>query len=268
MINQTNVVPTPYASTPVAMPIQSAVQPNPQLLSVQPVTTPIIPAQPVVTKTTVVPDYGTAQVSQVPLANTVQASVPIVNSVAVQPSTVVSTQPQTKYRLWNMLVPVFQPEPQPQPVPQPVTIPEPVSVPEPVEIPQTYEVPAEPVYTPTYEEPVYEEPATTYSVPEYVETTPTYTTTSPNVRVIRRGSGITMNEQQNIINCAVNVYQQKLEPISNNTAKAIKRSLGGDWLVIVYPEGKPIDFNMTCVQGNDYLYFIVDTWAFQVCRLR
>ena len=266
MINQTNVVPTPYASTPVAMPIQSAVQPNPQLLSVQPVTTPIIPAQPVVTKTTVVPDYGTAQVSQVPLANTVQASVPIVNSVAVQPSTVVSTQPQTKYRLWNMLVPVFQPEPQPQPVPQPVTIPEPI--PEPVEIPQTYEVPAEPVYTPTYEEPVYEEPATTYSVPEYVETTPTYTTTSPNVRVMRRGSGITMNEQQNIINCAVNVYQQKLEPISNNTAKAIKRSLGGDWLVIVYPEGKPIDFNMTCVQGNDYLYFIVDTWAFQVCRLR
>ena len=268
MLNQTNVVPTPYASTPVAMPIQSAVQPNPQLLSVQPVTTPIIPAQPVVTKTTVVPDYGTAQVSQVPLANTVQASVPIVNSVAVQPSTVVSTQPQTKYRLWNMLVPVFQPEPQPQPVPQPVTIPEPVPVPEPVEIPQTYEVPAEPVYTPTYEEPVYEEPATTYSVPEYVETTPTYTTTSPNVRIIRRGNGITMNEQQNIINCAVNVYQQKLEPISNNTAKAIKRSLGGDWLVIVYPEGKPIDFNMTCVQGNDYLYFIVDTWAFQVCRLR
>ena len=268
MLNQTNVVPTPYASTPVAMPIQSAVQPNPQLLSVQPVTTPIIPAQPVVTKTTVVPDYGTAQVSQVPLANTVQASVPIVNSVAVQPSTVVSTQPQTKYRLWNMLVPVFQPEPQPQPVPQPVTIPEPVPVPEPVEIPQTYEVPAEPVYTPTYEEPVYEEPATTYSVPEYVETTPTYTTTSPNVRVMRRGSGITMNEQQNIINCAVNVLQQKIEPISNNTAKAIKRSLGGDWLVIVYPEGKPIDFNMTCVQGNDYLYFIVDTWAFQVCRLR
>ena len=268
MINQTNVVPTPYASTPVAMPIQSAVQPNPQLLSVQPVTTPIIPAQPVVTKTTVVPDYGTAQVSQVPLANTVQASVPIVNSVAVQPSTVVSTQPQTKYRLWNMLVPVFQPEPQPQPVPQPVTIPEPVPVPEPVEIPQTYEVPAEPVYTPTYEEPVYEEPATTYSVPEYVETTPTYTTTSPNVRVIRRGSGITMNEQQSIINCAINVYQNKIEPISNNTAKSVKKTLGGDWLVIVYPEGKPIDFNMTCVQGNDYLYFILDSWAFQVCRLR
>ena len=268
MLNQTNVVPTPIASTPVAMPIQSAVQPNPQLLSLQPVSTPVIPAQPVVSKTSVIPDYGNAQVSQVPLVNTVrvQSQVPMVNSVAVQPSTVISTQPQTKYRLWNMLVPVFQPEPQPQPIPQPV--PQPVTIPEPVEIPaQTYEVPAEPVYTPTYEEPVYEEP--TYTIPETTYETTQYTTTaSPNVRVIRRGSGITMNEQQSIINCAVSVYQQKLEPISNNTAKSIKRTLGGDWLVIVYPEGKPIDFNMTCVQGNDYLYFIVDNWAFQVCRLR
>jgi len=281
MLNQTNVVPTTYASTPVTMPIQSAVQPNTQLLSLQPVSTPMIPAQPVVTKTSVVPDYGTTQISQVPLATTVpvQTSVPMVNTVGVQPTTVISTQPQTKYRLWNMLVPVFKPEPQPipQPAPQPVTIPEPVTytepvtIPEPVEIPaQTYEVPAEPVYTQTYEEPVYEEPTTTYTVPEtqYVETTQYTTTTSPNVNVIRRGSGITMNEQQNIINCAVSVYQQKLEPISNNTAKAIKRSLGGDWLVIVYPQGKPIDFNMTCVQGNDYLYFTVDSWAFQVCRLR
>ena len=279
MLSQTNVVPTPYVANNMAippMPVQSAIQPNVQGLSLQPVTTPIMPAQQVSTKTTVVPDYGNAQLSQVALGSRVpiQSSVPVVNSVAVQPqATVISTQAQPKYRLWNMLVPVFQPEPQPipQPVPQPVAIPEPVTIPTPVEIPaETYEVPAEPVYTPTYEEPVYEEPTTTYTVPEtqYVETTQYTTTASPNVRVIRRGSGITMNEQQNIINCAISVYQQKLEPISNNTAKAVKRTLGGDWLVIVYPEGKPIDFNMTCVQGNDYLYFIVDTWAFQVCRLR
>ena len=76
--------------------------PNP--ICFQPVTTPIIPAQPVVIKTTDVPDYDTAQVSQVPLINTVQALASIVNSVEVQPSTVISTQPQTKYRLWNMLV--------------------------------------------------------------------------------------------------------------------------------------------------------------------
>ena len=80
------------------------VQPNPQLLSVQPVTTPIIPAQPVVTKTTEIPDYDTAQVSQVPLTNTVKALTSMTNSVGVEPSTVISTQTQTKYRLWNMLV--------------------------------------------------------------------------------------------------------------------------------------------------------------------
>ena len=38
------------------------------------------------------------------LTNTVQALVSMVKSVDVQPSTVISTQPQTKYRLWNMLV--------------------------------------------------------------------------------------------------------------------------------------------------------------------
>ena len=279
MLNQTNVVPTQFASTPLTMPIQSqiplqttmpiqsqVIQPGLQTIPVQSV-------QQVLPKTSVIPEYGqgVATLSTVPVASTipVQTSVPITTTVPVQQSTVISTQPQTKYRLWNMLVPVFQPEPQPVPVPQPVTIPEPITYQEPVTIPEPVEIPAEPVYQ-TYEEPVYEEPTTTYTVPEtqYVETTQYTTTASPNVRVIRRGSGITMNEQQNIINCAVSVYQQKLEPISNNTAKAVKRSLGGDWLVIVYPEGKPIDFNMTCVQGNDYLYFIVDTWAFQVCRLR
>ena len=43
-------------------------------------------------------NYDTAQVSQVPLTNTVQALVSMVSSVDVQPSTVISTQPHTKYR--------------------------------------------------------------------------------------------------------------------------------------------------------------------------
>ena len=256
MINQTNVLPQTVVSTPGTIPVQSAVQSVVPTISYQQVPGQLYQPQQqqVVSKTTVVPDYGTTPV------------VPVQSQTAY-----VSTQPQTKYRLWNMLVPAFQPEPQPVPVTQTVSIPEPV--PQPVEIPaqtyeipaQTYEAPAEPVYETAYEEPA------TYTVPEttqYVDTTQYTTTATPNVRVIRRGSGITMNEQQSIINCAINVYQNKIEPISNNTAKSIKKTLGGDWLVIVYPEGKPIDFNMTCVQGNDYLYFILDSWAFQVCRLR
>lgn len=238
MIGQSNVLPQTMVSTPGTIPIQSTIS-----------------------QTRVIPNYGAT--SGFPVQSTVQSTVPL--SSNYQSSTNFgSTQPQTKYKIWNMLVPAFQPEPQPQPVQvaQTVSIPEPV--PQPIEIPaQTYEVPAEQTYE-TYEEP-------TYSVPEtqYVDTTQYQTTATPNVNVIKRGSGITMNEQQSIINCAINVYQNNMEPFSNNTAKAVKKTLGGDWLVIVYSHGKPIDFNMTCVQGNDYLYFTLDNlWAYQVCRLK
>ena len=239
MIGQSNVLPQTMVSTPGTIPIQSTIS-----------------------QTRVIPNYGAT--SGFPVQSTVQSTVPLYSNYQ-SPSTFVSnTQPQTKYKIWNMLVPAFQPEPQPQPVQvaQTVSVPEPV--PQPIEIPaQTYEVPAEQTYE-TYEEP-------TYSVPEtqYVDTTQYQTTATPNVNVIKRGSGITMNEQQSIINCAINVYQNNMEPFSNNTAKAVKKTLGGDWLVIVYSHGKPIDFNMTCVQGNDYLYFTLDNlWAYQVCRLR
>ena len=86
-------------------------------------------------------------------------------------------------------------------------------------------------------------------------------------KLIKRGNGITQNEENKIAQAAASVVQQGLSPLSNNTARAVKRVLGGDWLVIVYPEDKPIDFNMTCVQGNDYMYFTLNGNAYQVCRL-
>ena len=86
-------------------------------------------------------------------------------------------------------------------------------------------------------------------------------------KLIKRGNGITQNEENKIAQAAASVVQQGLSPLSNNTARAVKRVLGGDWLVIVYPEDKPIDFNMTCVQGNDYMYFTLKGNAYQVCRL-
>ena len=86
--------------------------------------------------------------------------------------------------------------------------------------------------------------------------------------LIRRGAGITQNEENKIAQCAANVVEQGLTPLSNKTASAVKQTLGGDWLVIVYPQDKPIDFNMTCVQGNDYMYFTLNGNAYQVCRLR
>jgi hypothetical protein len=86
-------------------------------------------------------------------------------------------------------------------------------------------------------------------------------------QLIRRGNGITQNEENKIAQAAASVVQQGLTPLSNQTARAVKKVLGGDWLVIVYPQDKPIDFNMTCVQGNDYMYFTLNGNAYQVCRL-
>ena len=115
-----------------------------------------------------------------------------------------------------------------------------------------------PVYTTTQQ--------TTYSTS--VPTTGFSTGAAPKVQLFRRGSGISPNEQNGIISTSMAVFQQNITPLSNNTASRIKKLLGGDWLVIVYPKDKPIDFNMTCVQGNDYLYFTLDNLAYQVCRLR
>jgi len=90
----------------------------------------------------------------------------------------------------------------------------------------------------------------------------------PVFKLLRQGAGISPTEQQGIVKTAMEVYQAQRTPLSNNTANLIKKRLGGDWIVIVYAHGKPIDFNMTCVQGNDYMYFTLDSTAYQVCRLR
>ena len=123
-------------------------------------------------------------------------------------------------------------------------------------------------------QPIYE----TFPVPTTSTTTTTTTTTfgsnlgitgaKPNFQLLRQGAGISPNEQQGIVTTAISILQQGLTPISNKTAYFIKKRLGGDWIVIVYPKEKPIDFNMTCVQGNDYMYFTLDNTAYQVCRLR
>ena len=55
--------------------------------------------------------------------------------------------------------------------------------------------------------------------------------------------------------------------MSEAIVNGIKRALGGDWLVMNYPKTKPADFNITMVQGNCYLSFTLDSWAFQVIMI-
>ena len=90
----------------------------------------------------------------------------------------------------------------------------------------------------------------------------------PVYNLIKEGKGISRFEEQGIVFCAMTIYQEEIRPLSNNTAKYIKTKLGGDWLVIIYPEKKPIDYHMTSVSRNDFMFFTLDTTAYQVCRLR
>ena len=115
-------------------------------------------------------------------------------------------------------------------------------------------------YSASYAQPTFSAEQSTFTASTAI--------TGGDFKLLRRGSGITLNEQNKIVSSAQSVVQSGLTPVSNKTAQAVKKNLGGDWLVIVYPEGKPIDFNMTCVQGNDYLYFTLGETAFQVCRLK
>ena len=90
----------------------------------------------------------------------------------------------------------------------------------------------------------------------------------PVVREKARGYGIDPNEYQRITQCAVGIYQQGARPFSTNTANAIKQMLGGDWVVVCYPEARVYDFALTTVKGGDFMTFTVDNILFQVCRLK
>ena len=90
----------------------------------------------------------------------------------------------------------------------------------------------------------------------------------PVYNLIKEGNGINETEEQGIVFCAMAIYQEEMKPLSNNTAQYIKEKLGGDWLVIVYPIEKSIDFNLTFLSRNDFMFFTLDTTAYQVCRLR
>ena len=90
----------------------------------------------------------------------------------------------------------------------------------------------------------------------------------PVVREKARGYGIDPNEYQRITECAVGVYRQGARPFSTHTANAIKQMLGGDWVVVCYPEARAYDFALTTVKGGDFMTFTVDNILFQVCRLK
>ena len=90
----------------------------------------------------------------------------------------------------------------------------------------------------------------------------------PVLREKARGFGIDQNEYQRITQCAMDVYQRRMTPFSTHTANAIKQMLGGDWVIVCYPEQRQYDFALTVVKGGDFMSFTIDNILFQVCRLK
>ena len=90
----------------------------------------------------------------------------------------------------------------------------------------------------------------------------------PVLREKARGYGIDQNEYTRITQCAMDIYQRRMTPFSTHTANAIKQMLGGDWVVVCYPDQRTYDFALTVVKGGDFMTFTLDNVLFQVCRLK
>ena len=91
---------------------------------------------------------------------------------------------------------------------------------------------------------------------------------SPVFKEKARGYGINQNEYARITHCAMDIYQRRMTPYSTHTANAIKQLVGGDWVVVCYPEQRQYDFALTVVKGGDFMSFTIDNVLFQVCRLK
>ena len=90
----------------------------------------------------------------------------------------------------------------------------------------------------------------------------------PVLREKARGYGIDPIEYQRISQCCMAVYQQGARPYSIKAANAIKVILGGDLVVVCYPEAWAYDFSLTTVKGGDFMTFTINNVLFQVWRLK
>ena len=91
----------------------------------------------------------------------------------------------------------------------------------------------------------------------------------PLFNLLDRGKGIDPNEYYYITHAANDALQAREDPLSNGIIKRIKKSIGGEWMVVSSIKGlKGYDFMLSIVTDNDFLSFYIDNFHFQVCRLR
>ena len=91
----------------------------------------------------------------------------------------------------------------------------------------------------------------------------------PVYRQITVGRGIDMQEYDSIVGCIRQSYLKGVQPMANEAAENIRRTIGGDWFVFISDVGiEDYDFSLTRVRGGDFIAFSLDNKKFQVCRIR
>ena len=91
----------------------------------------------------------------------------------------------------------------------------------------------------------------------------------PVYRQITVGRGIDMQEYDSIVGCIKQSYLSGVQPMANEAAENIRRTIGGDWFVFISDVGiEDYDFSLTRVRGGDFIAFSLDNKKFQVCRIR
>jgi len=78
-----------------------------------------------------------------------------------------------------------------------------------------------------------------------------------------------MQEYDSIVGCIKQSYLSGVQPMANQAAENIRRTIGGDWFVFISDVGiEDYDFSLTRVKGGDFIAFSLDNKKFQVCRIR
>jgi len=90
----------------------------------------------------------------------------------------------------------------------------------------------------------------------------------PQYNILNIGQGINQQELDVIVQVAVQIFQQRMHPFSQNTANAIKNNIGGEWFVHTSTQGNnDFDFSLTQTAGGDTVSFEIENIVFHVFRI-
>lgn len=97
---------------------------------------------------------------------------------------------------------------------------------------------------------------------------PFYQQRQPVYKQFAVGTGINNNEYNAIINSCKNAMLSGSKTMTNDAAKGIQYTIGGNWFVFCCPiTNNDFSFSFTNVTGSDFMSFSLDNTRFEVIRV-